>query len=177
VSLGKLTRIVLLVVVTLIIQSTIGLDVRIAGAHPDLMLLLPIVFGIAGGPEDGALVGFLAGMAADLLLPTPLGLSALVDCLVGFAVGASTGTLTLEIWWIPPFIGVAGSVVGVLAYAVLGAVLGDPQFLRVDLVAIVAVVAVTNGVLANAAARAARWALGPTSSDHDRLSFAGRKKW
>ena len=76
-------RALLLVVVTLLVQSTIVLDLPIGGAHPELMVLLPVAAGIVGGPEEGAVMGFVAGLAADLLLPTPFGLTALVGCLVG----------------------------------------------------------------------------------------------
>ncbi len=95
-------------------------------------------------------MGFVAGLAADLLLPTPFGLSALVCCLVGFAVGASTGAVTREVWWFPPLVALAASAVAVMLYAVIGAVLGQEQFLRVDLAAIVAVVAIVNAILAAA---------------------------
>jgi len=169
----KAARVLATILLALVLQSTIGVDIRIAGIHPDLMLLLPIAAGIAGGPEDGALVGFLAGLAGDLLLPTPFGLSALVDCLVGFAVGASTGSLAREIWWIAPLVALAGSAAGVLAYAVLGAVLGEPQFLHLDLVAMVAVVAIANAVLANAAVREVRWAFSPPRSNRRRSSTLG----
>ncbi len=131
----SLLKLVLVVFVTLLVQSTIGVDITIFGAHPDLMLLLPIAAGIAGDAEEGAVMGFVAGLAADLLLPTPFGLSALVFCLVGFAVGASTGAVTREVWWFPPLVALAASAVAVMLYAVIGAVLGQEQFLRVDLAA------------------------------------------
>jgi rod shape-determining protein MreD len=158
-------KVVLVVFVTLLVQSTIGVDVTIFGVHPDLMLLLPIAAGIAGAAEEGAITGFVAGLAADLLLPTPFGLSALVGCLVGFAVGASTGAITREVWWFPSVVALAASAVAVMLYAVIGAVLGQEQFLAVDLPAIVVVVAVVNAVLAAPAVRVVTWALGPASGD------------
>ncbi|MHB8219289.1 MAG: rod shape-determining protein MreD [Acidimicrobiales bacterium] len=172
-NLRKAARVLATVLLALVVQSTVGVDIRIAGVHPDLMLLLPIAAGIAGGPEDGALVGFLAGLAADLLLPTPFGLSALVDCLVGFAVGASTGSLAREIWWLSPLVALSASAAGVLAYAVLGTVLGESQFLHLDLVAMVAVVALSNAVLANVTLRGVRWALSPAPSNRRRASNLG----
>ena len=51
---------------------------RIGGAHPDLLWLLPITAALLDGPETGAIVGFWSGLAFDLVLPTPFGLSALV---------------------------------------------------------------------------------------------------
>ena len=48
------------------------------------MLLFAICAGLAGGPSSGRLVGFAAGLLADLFLTTtPLGLSALTYCLIG----------------------------------------------------------------------------------------------
>jgi rod shape-determining protein MreD len=171
----SLLKLVLVVFVTLLVQSTIGVDITIFGAHPDLMLLLPIAAGIAGDAEEGAVMGFVAGLAADLLLPTPFGLSALVFCLVGFAVGASTGAVTREVWWFPPLVALAASAVAVMLYAVIGAVLGQEQFLRVDLAGIVAVVAVVNAILAAPAVRMVGWVLGPASGDGARPSMAGSR--
>jgi rod shape-determining protein MreD len=166
----------LVVVVTLLLQETIVLDLTVHGVHPDIMVLLPVAAGIAAGAEEGAVVGFVAGMAADLLLPTPFGLSALVGCLVGFAVGATTGSITREVWWFPALVALAASVVWVMLYAVLGAVLGQGQFVQVDLVAVILVVAVVNAVLAAPAVRVLSWALGPTSGERSRRR-AVRSRW
>lgn len=166
-------RTVLVVVLVLLVQSTLGLDITIAGAHPDLMLLLPIAAGIAAGPEEGAVMGFVAGIAADLLLPTPFGLSALVGCVVGCGVGYSTGSIAREVWWLPSVVALAASAAWVMLYAVLGAVLGQGQFLKVDLVAVVAVVAVGNAVLAGPAVRLVGWALSPSLTDGARSRVAG----
>jgi rod shape-determining protein MreD len=169
-------RALLLVVVTLLVQETIVLDLTVRGVHPDIMILLPVAAGIVAGPEEGALMGFVAGMAADLLLPTPFGLTALVGCLVGFAVGATTGSITREVWWFPAVVALAASVAWVMLYAVLGAVLGQGQFVQVDLVAVVLVVAVVNAILAAPAVRVTAWALGPSSGDQAR-SRTARSRW
>lgn len=144
----SLVRLVVLTAAVLLVQWTVGIDIRVAGSHPDLMILLPIAAGMAGGPAEGAIAGFVAGMAADLLLPTPFGLSALVWCLVGYAVGGSTGTLTRQVWWFRPAISFVSSAVAVLLYAVLGALLGQDQFLHLDLLPIVLVVSAINAALA-----------------------------
>jgi len=155
-------RLFMLIVLVLIIQYTVGLDLRIAGAHPDLMLLLPIAAGVVGGPEIGAATGFAAGIATDLLLPTPFGLSALVYSMVGFAVGyvMDAGASRREgFWWLTPLIALAASGAAVMLYAVLGAVLGQEQMVKVDLAAVVTVVAVVNAVLSPLACRMMGWAL------------------
>ncbi len=161
------------VVLTLLVQTTLGLDLRIFGAHPDLMVLLPIAAGLAAGPEEGAAVGFAAGIAADLFLPTPFGLSALVYCVVGFGVGYSTRAVDRTIWFLAPGVALAASAVAVMLYAVLGAVLGQESMLDTDLGAIVAVVAIVNAVLAPVAVRLMRWALGTAEGSRSRLATIG----
>ena len=165
----------LVVAVTLLLQSTIVLDVTVHGTHPDIMVLLPVAAGIAAGAEEGAVVGFVAGMAADLLLPTPFGLSALVGCLVGYAVGFTTGSITREVWWFPALVALAASAAWVMLYAVLGAVLGEGQFVKVDLVAVVLVVSVVNAVLAAPAVRVMGWVLGPSPGERSRSRAAGSR--
>lgn len=154
-------RIVVVVALTLLVQVTVVLDIRIGGASPDLMFLLPIAAGIAGGPIEGAGVGFAAGIAADLLTPTPLGMTALVATLVGFGVGAISGGIVRDLRGLPTLVALGASAVAVMLYAVLGAVLGESQFLHVDLAVVVTVVAVANAVLAGPAVRLMRWALAP----------------
>ena len=149
----------LVVAVTTLVQFTLGLDVRLGGATPELLFLLPVAAGIAGGSVAGAVVGFVAGMAADLLTTTPFGLSALVGTLIGAAVGVGTGNLVRQVWWFPSLVALCASAVAVMLYAVLGAVLGNDQFLHVGLPAVVAVVSIVNALLAAPALRAARWAL------------------
>ena len=165
----------LVVLMTLVLQYTVVLDITIAGVHPDIMVLVPVAAGIVAGAEEGAIAGFVAGIAADLLLPTPFGLSALVGCLVGFAVGYTTGSITREVWWFPPLVALAASAAWVMLYAVLGAVLGEGQFVQVNLTAVVLVVSVTNAVLAAPALRVMGWALGPSSGERARTRAAGSR--
>jgi rod shape-determining protein MreD len=161
-------RMFLVMVLFLVVQSTIGLDLHVDGVHPDLMLLLPIGGALAVGAEEGAVIGFVAGLAADLFLPTPFGLSALVYCLLGFGVGLATVAIDKDVWWLAPVVALAGSAGATMLYAVLGAVLGQEQFLRVNLVAVVLVVSVTNAVLAAPAVRLVRWAVRPVSGERPR---------
>ena len=102
-------RVGLVVAAFVTLQQTLVLDVRIGGVHPDIMVLFPIVAGIVGGPARGASMGFGTGLVADLFLPTPFGLSALVGCLIGFAVGAAVLPLDRTAPWLPPFAALAGS--------------------------------------------------------------------
>ena len=86
----SMLRVALVIFVVLMVQQTVMVALRIRGAHPDLLWLLPITAALLDGPETGAIVGFWAGLSFDLVLPTPFGLSALVGCLLGYSVGALT---------------------------------------------------------------------------------------
>ncbi len=158
-------RVVLVLALFVTVQQTLILDIRVGGVHPDIMVLLPIVAGIVGGPGRGASMGFVAGLASDLFLPTPFGLSALVGCLLGFGVGLATVALDRTALWLPLVAALAGSALYEVAYALLGSVLGQPQMLHVDLARIVVLVAVTNAVLALPAMRVVAWALPRASTE------------
>ena len=71
-------RVGLVVLLLLLVQSTVILSIDLGGMHPDILWLLPITAALLAGPETGAVVGFWAGLAFDLVLPTPFGLGALV---------------------------------------------------------------------------------------------------
>jgi rod shape-determining protein MreD len=171
----NLVRLAVLTFLVLVIQSTVGLDIRVGGAHPDLMLLLPIAAGLVGGPNAGAWVGFGAGLVADLFVPAPFGLTALTYTLVGFGVGAVLALAARSLagvdgnsWWLAGLVALAASVIAVMLYAVLGALIGQEQMLKLDLGVIAAVVAVPNALLAVPAVRAMNWALGvgPRGAEH-----------
>jgi len=74
-ELGRLTLVVLAVVV---VQETVMLDIHVGGVHPDIMVLLPFVAGLVGGPSRGASVASPPAWCRTCFLPTPFGLSALV---------------------------------------------------------------------------------------------------
>jgi rod shape-determining protein MreD len=166
-------RVVLVVFLFITVQQTLMLDIRIGGVHPDIMVLLPMAAGLVGGPGRGATMGFGAGLVADLFLPTPFGLSALVGCLVGFGVGLATVALDRSSWWLPTVAAILSSVVYEIGFAVLGSVLGEPQLVHVDLTRIVVLVAVVNALLAVPAARLVGWALPAVSTEGMPTSTSG----
>jgi len=148
-----------LLISALALHLTLFSVLRIAGAAPDIMLLVAVAGGLVGGPVRGAVLGFVAGISIDVFLRTPMGLSALVFTLVGYGVGVvSTGVLTPS-WYLPVVTASVASAAGVILYAFVGAMLGEPMVSR-RLVTIVGVVAVGNAVLAVPVIRAVTWAIG-----------------
>ncbi|MEV0967632.1 rod shape-determining protein MreD [Microtetraspora glauca] len=78
----------LLVFVALVVQVTVlnRLPVRVV---PDLVLLVVIALAAVRGANAGMIIGFCAGLAADILPPAGgvLGQYALVLCITGFVAG------------------------------------------------------------------------------------------
>ena len=166
-------RSALVLLLALLLQSTIFTDLTIAGVHPEVVWLLPVAAALVAGPTEGAVVGFATGLTIDLFLPTPFGLTALIGCLLGVGVGLATRRADRSIWWLAPVAALAGSAGAVMLYAVLGAVLGQQQFLHVHLVAIVLVVSLTNGLLALPAVRLVGWMLA-RPGPRERTTVEGR---
>ncbi len=155
----SMVRVALVIFVALMVQQTIMVALRIRGAHPDLLWLLPITAALLDGPETGAIVGFWAGLAFDLVLPTPFGLSALVGCLLGFVTGSLTAPVDPRAAWLKPVAALAGSVAADMLFAVLGAILGQEQMVQVDFLTLSLVVGVSSLVLVLPVNRFMRWAL------------------
>jgi rod shape-determining protein MreD len=154
-------RSTLVVFVVLCVQHIFLDGIRIAGAHPDAMLLLPVAAGYVAGPDRGAVFGFATGLVADLFLPTTFGLSALVGCLLGYASGLATGGLVRSSWWLPVIVAAGATAAGLTAYAILDAVLGEPGVLTADLIPALVVATPAAAVLATPVLRLVSWALAP----------------
>jgi rod shape-determining protein MreD len=152
-------RVPFVVLLFLVVELTVLDRLRVFGAGPDIMLLLAVVAGIEGGPRVGALFGFAGGIALDLFLETPMGLSALVFCIVGYAVGNIQGGVLRAAWWIPIVTTFVASVAGVLAYALVATVVGQPHLVTTHLLVVAAVVGVFNAILSPFALRLVRWSL------------------
>ncbi|NYI06631.1 rod shape-determining protein MreD [Allostreptomyces psammosilenae] len=79
----------LLVVVSLVFQVTVLARLQLPGAVPDLLLIVVVSLALVLGPRAGSLIGFGAGLLADLAPPADhaAGRFALVMCLVGYLAG------------------------------------------------------------------------------------------
>jgi len=153
-------RIPLLLVVFVVVQATFFRRVRVEGIHPDLLLVVPVAAGLAAGRERGATLGFAAGLLADLFLLAPFGLSALVYSALGFAAGALRSGILRSSRWIPVVIVAGGSGLGVLGYAVVGAMVGQSHMIDSRLALVALVVGAFNAPLSLAAVPLVSWALG-----------------
>jgi rod shape-determining protein MreD len=123
-------RIGLLIFVAILIQTSVGSDLRVYRVAPDLMVLLAVCAGMAGGTEAGAWVGFWAGLTADMFLTaTPVGLSALTYCVIGGGIGALRATVLQENRVLLPLAAFTGTVAAVLVFVAVGDLFGQSQLL------------------------------------------------
>jgi rod shape-determining protein MreD len=142
---------------TLVLQVSLFSRFSYEGARPDVMVLLAILAGFSMGPDRGALVGFVSGLAFDLVLTTPMGLSALVYAVVGYGAGIASGSVVRTSRLLPSLVAAVGSAVAMVLYAVIGVVIGEPTLDGPPLTAIVVYVAALNAALAPLANRALAW--------------------
>ena len=79
-------RVVLAAFVVFILQITVIHKVTVAGASPDLMMVMLVVLVIDRKPIVGIIVGFLLGFLQDLGNASFLGMNALAKSLVGYGI-------------------------------------------------------------------------------------------
>ena len=126
-------------------QTALGNDLRIGRVAPDLLVLVSICAGLAGGAEAGALVGFFSGLLMDLFLTsTPLGLSALTYCIAGAVVGWLRSSVLPERNLVIPVAALLATAGAVLLFVGFGDMLGQHQLLEAGRSWLVRVVAVES---------------------------------
>ena len=119
--------------VLLFLLATTGLAIETAvlggatldGSKPELLLLLTVALAMSEGPAFGATSGFVLGMATDVFLGLPKGVSALVFTAVGYAAGRARAQMSTPTAWLPIAMIFVATAAGVLAYGGLGMLLGE----------------------------------------------------
>lgn len=131
-------RAVVVILAALVLQVTLMSDLRVAGALGDLMLVLVVAAGLSGGPERGATWGLAAGIAYDLMLDSPFGLTALTYALVGYGVGLAAQAIGRTSGGWPVLVAALAGVVQAVLYTILGNLVGVAyQFGDVPAIALV----------------------------------------
>ncbi|WFB11791.1 rod shape-determining protein MreD [Streptomyces sp. LX-29] len=135
----RINRILLsttLVIVALITQVCVLARLNLPGAVPDLLLLVVLGLALVYGHTGGALIGFGAGLLADLAPPADhaAGRYALVLCVIGYLAGLArpeNGQLRSATG--PMLVVVAGALGSTLLYAGVGSLVGDTAASHVGL--------------------------------------------
>ncbi|MGI5352394.1 rod shape-determining protein MreD [Streptomyces sp. CA-250714] len=140
-----------LVIVALMLQVTVLARLQLPGAVPDLLLLVVLGLALVYGHTAGALVGFCAGLLADIAPPADhaVGRYALVLCLIGYAAGLTKPEAGQHRSATVPMLVVASAAIGsTLLYAGVGALVGDTVARQVGLTGLLVTATVYDLLLA-----------------------------
>lgn len=126
--LGQVALVVVLVLFAVLVDSVVLAPLNFPGSPPNVVLLIVAALALGFGPIGGALTGFFAGLAVDVLPPADhlVGRYALVLCLVGYVVGLLRDEASDSVLLALISVAVAAGIATVL-YGLLGGVLGDDR--------------------------------------------------
>jgi rod shape-determining protein MreD len=153
-----------LMLVALLAQTVFFPYLKVVGVLPDVMVVATVAVAVRRGAETGALFGFGAGVAIDLFLEVPIGLSALSYTVVGYAVGSIQTGLLRERWWLVPLLGGAGSLAAGVVFVVVGLVMGQEYLFSLRTFLVLPPRALYDAVLSLAVFPLAARLIGPPDS-------------
>jgi rod shape-determining protein MreD len=154
----------LVIVGALLLQLSLVSGLPVWGAVGDVMVLVVIAAAVQSEPGRAALVGFFTGLAYDLMLGSPFGLSALVYALVGFAVASAALWVHEPGRWFNLFAAVLAGA-GAMVVTTGIALLFGMSFSLAEVGRIAVVVAAWNALLILPARRVVDWASGRADDD------------
>lgn len=98
------TASILLVLVVALVQAALMWRMSIAGATPNLLIVVVASIALLTGPITGAVSGFAAGLGLALFGALPLGPHAMLATLVGYAIGRVGEQLVTDDHPAPPLL-------------------------------------------------------------------------
>jgi len=121
----RVVSIGIVVITALLLQSTVFAQLRLLGVRPELLYLVTISVALLEGPNEGATVGFVSGLAQDFLMNEPKGLTALTLTLLGYGVGMFRQFIVSPSPLVPTIVVAVGTAAGIAFYEVVSALLGN----------------------------------------------------
>ena len=118
----------LAVLCALIVQVSLLDRLALWGAAPGLLLVVVVGFALAQGPMFGAVLGFSAGLLADVVPPAdhPLGWLALGFCLAGYVAGLFADDSRRSVL-APVAVVVLAAITTTFSYVLVGLLVGDER--------------------------------------------------
>lgn len=163
---GPALRLLPLGLLALSLQRLVFAHHPINDVKLQFVLAVVVTAGAVGGPDRGAVAGFVLGLLYDLSGTTPLGLVALAYGLGGMAAGYVRNLVTEPQWWMVSIFAVLGAAVGELAVPFLEEMTGAGGWITPRLLVQIPIVAVAAGLMSPALMPVSRWMVG-----------VKRKKW
>jgi rod shape-determining protein MreD len=156
---GPLLRLASVGLILVALQRTLFTDLRPAGVSVQVVLALAAAAGAAGGPQKGALAGFVLGLMYDLAAGTPLGSSSITMGLAGYAAGYVTSITIDPQWWLAALFTALGAAIGEAAVPVVRTFIGEEDVFSPRLAIVVGVVAAGALLLSPLLVPVGRWCL------------------
>ncbi len=156
---GPLLRLASVGLILVALQRTLFTDLRPAGVSVQVVLALAAAAGAAGGPQKGALAGFVLGLMYDLAAGTPLGSSSITMGLAGYAAGYVTSITIDPQWWLAALFTALGAAIGEAAVPVVRTFIGEEDVFSPRLAVVVGIVAAGALLLSPLLVPVGRWCL------------------
>ena len=121
----RIISIAAVVITALLLQSTVFGRLRLLGVRPELLYLVTISIALLEGPNEGATVGFVSGLAQDFLMNEPKGLTALTLTLLGYGVGMFRQFIVSPSPLVPTIVVAIGTAAGIAFYEIVSVLLGN----------------------------------------------------
>jgi rod shape-determining protein MreD len=141
-------RILVLIIVSVIVQSAAVSQFPIFGTPADLSPLVVASVGLLTGSVEGAITGFAVGLFVDLTLVQTLGLSSLVLTVVGYGAGRLRELRDPQGTAVALLAGAAATAFASIGYAVMEFMLGVDAPVSFLLLRQIIVVILVNSIIA-----------------------------
>jgi rod shape-determining protein MreD len=143
----RVIAIAAIIVTAVLLQSTVFSQLRLLGVRPELLYLVTILIALHEGPNEGAIVGFTCGLAQDMFLDQPMGITALTLTLLGYAVGMARQYIVSPSPLVPTIVVAIATALGVGFYEIVTFLLGQFDAGFTYAVKVALLTAVYNAVL------------------------------
>jgi len=121
----RVIAIIAIIVTAVLLQSTVFSQLQLLGVRPELLYLVTILIALNEGPSEGAIVGFTCGLAQDMFLDQPMGITALTLTLLGYAVGMARQYIVSPSPLVPTIVVAVATALGVGFYEIVTYLLGQ----------------------------------------------------
>jgi rod shape-determining protein MreD len=156
---GPVGRLVPLGIILLALQTTLFVEVQPAGVVLQIVLAFAAAAGVVGGPERGALAGFVLGLMFDLVTGSPLGSSAITMGLAGALAGCVVLFRVELTWWLAAIVVAIAAGAGELAVPVVRTFIGQENLFTTRLLVVIPIVAFAAALLSVVFCPLSRWCL------------------
>ena len=156
---SRWTRLVLVSLILLGLQTTVLNDMRPFNVMIPVMLLFAVASGSLYGSEIGAISGLIIGVMYDCVLTTPLGLASLVFGAAAYVAGLLPFFIREPTWWTRAItIGIVGAA-GELVFPLAQSMVGLSGRFQPHVVVVMTFIAVVGMIVAPLLLPVCRWTL------------------